>query len=89
MNKCGSCNGSLKDDETSCFQCDTPVPPKVTKVSLQQRFRTVIKVTLVLSAIMTVASLFFDFTPSFIKCVVATMILALVKSSAEQMSQSE
>jgi hypothetical protein len=89
MNKCGSCNGTLKDDEKSCFQCDTPVPPREVKVSLQQRFRSVIKVVFIISAIMTVASLFFDFTPSFIKCMVATMVLALVKSSAEQMSQSE
>jgi hypothetical protein len=89
MNKCGSCNGSLKEGETSCFQCDTPVPPKEKKVSIQQRFRTVIKVVFVVSAVMTVASLFFDFTPSFTKCMVATMILGLVKSSAQQMSESE
>lgn len=86
MLKCGGCNGSLKPDEIVCFQCDTPVPPAREKIPVSARFGTVIKVAFILSAVMTVASLFFDFTPSFIKCLVATMVLGLVKSSADQMS---
>jgi hypothetical protein len=89
MTKCASCSGSLRDEETKCFLCGTPVPPKRTKVTMPDRFRQVINITFIVSAIMTVASLFFDFTPSFIKCMVATLILGLVKSSAEQMSQSQ
>lgn len=89
MKKCGSCNGSLKEGETVCYQCETPVPPEHATVPMRERFRTVIKVVFIVSALMTVASLFFDFTPSFTKCVVATMILGLVKNSADQMSQSQ
>jgi hypothetical protein len=37
--------------------------------------------------VMTIASIFTDFTPSFTKCSVATLILGLTKSSAEQMAQ--
>jgi hypothetical protein len=87
MTKCTSCNGSLREDETVCFLCDTPVPPSKTKITIPERFLTVIKITFIISAIMTVASLFFDFTPSFTKCMVATMVLGLAKSSADQMAQ--
>ena len=87
MTKCVSCNGSLCEGETVCFLCDTPVPPSKTKVTIPERFLTVIKITFILSAIMTVASLFFSFTPSFTKCIVATMVLGLAKSSADQMAQ--
>lgn len=87
MTKCGSCHGSIRDGETVCFLCDTPVPPLKTKITIPERFQTVIKITFIVSALMTVASLFFDFTPSFIKCMVATLILGLVKSSSDQMTQ--
>jgi uncharacterized membrane protein len=87
MSRCGNCNGSLRDGETKCFLCDTPVPASKTKVTIPERFQTVIKVTFIVSAMMTVASLFFDFTPSFTKCLVATLILGLVKSSGDQMAQ--
>jgi hypothetical protein len=89
MKKCGSCNGSLKEDETVCYQCEMPVPPAHATVSIRERFRTVIKVVFIVSAVMTVASLFFDFTPSFAKCTFATAILGLVKSSADQMSENK
>ena len=42
---------------------------------------------LIISSVMTVASLFFDFTPSFTRCMVATTNLGLVKGSAVQMAQ--
>ena len=87
MTKCTSCSGSIREGETVCFLCDTPVPPSKMKVTAAERFQTVIKITFIVSAIMTVASLFFDFTPSFTKCMVATMILGLVKSSGDQMIQ--
>ncbi|HEY4364363.1 MAG TPA: hypothetical protein VGN17_25585 [Bryobacteraceae bacterium] len=63
------------------------MPPSKTKITIPERFLTVIKITFIISAIMTVASLFFDFTPSFTKCMVATMVLGLAKSSADQMAQ--
>ena len=89
MDKCRSCNGSLKEGEVTCFQCDQPVPPKKEKIPISARFQTVAKIMFIACAVMTVASLFFDFTPSFIKCMVATMIMGLVKSSSDQMSKTQ
>ncbi len=89
MQRCVSCSGTLRNDETSCFICGTPVPPAVKKTTLADRFRTFTKVAFLLSSALTVASLFFSFTPSFTKCVVATLVLSLVNRSAEQMRQSQ
>lgn len=79
----------MHKDEKTCFMCSSAVPPDPNKVTLQQRFHTVVKVGLIVSSVMTVASLFFDFTPSFIKCMVATMVLGLAKNSAQQMEQNK
>lgn len=89
MTRCASCNGTLSKDETSCFLCGTPVPVEHAKASLQERFRTAVKVAFIGSSALTVASLFVPYTPSFIKCMVMTLVLLLVKSSADQMFESQ
>ena len=89
MQRCASCNGTLLREETKCFLCGTEVPPLKTAVPFHERFRKVIKACFIFSACLTVLSLFFSFTPSFSKCLVATLTLLLVKSSADQMSASQ
>ena len=89
VTKCVTCHGTMHKSEKTCFMCGSDVPPDPDKVTLQQRFFTVVKVGLIVSSVMTVASLFFDFTPSFTKCMVATMILGLVKNSAQQMHENK
>jgi hypothetical protein len=79
----------MRAEETECFLCGTKVAKKSGKITIPDRFRKVIKYLMILSGVMTIASLFFDFTPSFTKCVFATTILGLVKSSADQMSESD
>ena len=88
MTKCLTCHGTLQKEETRCFLCGTDVAPDPNKVSLRQRFSTALKVALVFSSVMTVASIFTDLMPSFTKCMVATVILGLAKSSAQQMSEN-
>ena len=88
VKKCLNCHASLKPDETACFMCDTPVPQDTNKVTLQQRFRTGVKFGLFFCAGLTVLSLFTDLAPSFTKCLVATVVMSLVKSSADQMAQT-
>ena len=89
MQRCASCDGTLLKDETKCGMCGAEVPPLVKQVPLRDRFRNVVKGALYFSGALTVASLFCDFTPSFTKCMVATLTLLLVKSSADQMSSSQ
>lgn len=52
---------------------------------MAERFVLFSKIVFILSAVMTVASLIFSATPPFSKCLVATIVLLFVKSSAEQM----
>jgi hypothetical protein len=89
MNKCVNCHGTLTATETTCIQCGMVPVPVDPPVTWQQRFRGGVKVGFIFSAILTVASLFTDYTPSFTKCAVATVILFLVKSSADGMFESQ
>jgi hypothetical protein len=77
----------LHKTEIKCFMCGTVVVADTHKVPFQQRICSLLKVGFILAAGLTVVSLFADFTPSFTKCAVATLILALAKSSAEQMGE--
>ncbi len=47
-----------------------------------------IKLAFFASIGLTIASLFLDFTPSFVKCIACTVILLFVKKSADQMSEN-
>jgi hypothetical protein len=75
----------LHKTEEKCFMCGTVVVTDTNKVPFQQRICSTLKVAVILCSVLTVASLFLDFTPSFTKCAVATLVLGLAKSSAEQM----
>jgi hypothetical protein len=76
----------LHKTEVKCFMCGTAVVADPNKIPLLQRCCSALKVGVIFSSILTVASIFTDFTPSFTKCSVATLILGLAKSSAEQMT---
>jgi hypothetical protein len=89
MMRCESCHGTLKRDETKCFICGTAVPPEKNAVTLRDRFRVLVRYAFFFSSILTVASLFTDYAPPFIKCVLATVILLLVKNSADQMRETQ
>lgn len=78
----------MKNSETSCFICGTPVKPEKNIVTVKDRFRSAVKYAFFFSGILTVASLFTDYAPPFIKCFLATLILLLVKNSADQMTES-
>ena len=54
-----------------------------------QHFASFIKFAFFVSLGLTVASLFLDFTPSFSKCAVSSIVLLLAKSSADQMLEKK
>src|SRR5947209_4481377 len=88
MSRCTQCNGSLKKGETTCFVCGSAVPEEHPKTPFRERLRTMIKIAFFGSALLTIASLFTDLGPSFVKCFGATVILLFVKNSADQMSEA-
>jgi hypothetical protein len=89
MDRCRECNSSVKTGETACFNCGSAVRLKEVGPGLAERFVLVSKIIFILSAIMTVASLIFSATPPFWKCLVATVVMLFVKSSAEQMLEKK
>ncbi len=72
----------------SCFVCGTAVPSAHPKSPFREHCRTMIKLAFFASIGLTIASLFLDFTPSFVKCIACTVILLFVKKSADQMSEN-
>jgi hypothetical protein len=88
MNKCVNCHGTLTDVETVCVQCGMVPVPVDPPLTWKDRFRTGVKIGFIFAAILTVASLFTDYVPSFTKCAVATVILFFVKNSADGMFEN-
>ena len=88
--RCRDCNSTLKPEETNCYACGATVQ-KVdsTQTAFGRKFAAGIQVAFLVSAVLTVASLFFDATPSFIKCITTTLVLFCVKSSAQQMVEKK
>jgi hypothetical protein len=73
--------------EKECFTCGSTVPEKNAKPAFSDRFQTLVKFLFFASAIMTAVSLFTDMP--FIKCSAATLVLFLVKNSADHMCDSK
>jgi hypothetical protein len=89
MSRCMDCNSRLKTGEKQCFSCGAPAPGENTAANFGQHFATFIKFAFFVSIGLTVASLFLDFTPSFSKCAVSSVVLLLAKSSADQMLEKK
>jgi hypothetical protein len=89
LDHCLECNSTMKSDETICWACGSAARQKDAPTGLGQFFSSTITVLFYISAGITVASLFFDATPPFTKCIIVTLILLFVKSSAAQMLEKK
>ena len=87
MEHCLQCNSTLKPEEKECYSCGSAVPERNPKPTFSQRFQTAVKFLFIGSAAMTAVSLFTDM--SFFKCFAATLVLFLVKNSADHMCESK
>lgn len=89
MDRCRDCNATMKNDETVCWACGSVCQAHVPASGWGKGFMNLITCAFLISAAMTVASLFFDATPPFSKCMTATIVLLLVRSSADQMFEKK
>ena len=89
MDRCLDCNSTLKPEEMVCYTCGSSRKDKNKTPNFFARCATAVKVMFILSAILTVASLFLPATPSFVKCFATTVILMFVNRSAEQMTEKQ
>ena len=89
MDRCLECHATLKPDEMACFTCGSARRERTQKPTIMVRCALWVKVMFILSGLLTVASLFFEATPSFTKCLATTIILMFVNRSAEQMAEKK
>jgi hypothetical protein len=87
MNRCVQCNATMTKTETVCLGCGAEIEVTTGTDRFGGGFRTVIKILFFASAILTIASLFFDATPPFSRCAITTLVLLVVMSSANQMKE--
>jgi hypothetical protein len=85
MTRCLDCNGILKQGERSCFGCGATADGYSSRPVFGERFAWIMKVIFFASLTLTVASLFTDRTPPFSICLITSLILLLVTSSAAKM----
>ena len=78
----------MHKDETKCFLCGSEVAPDPTKVTYKQRFASAVKFALIISCAMTVASLFHRLRAFLRQVHGDTVVLGLVKNSAQQMKEN-
>jgi uncharacterized membrane protein len=84
MDKCRDCNSTMKKGEKACYACGARVPEESAQSVYGQRFATALKIFFLASVGLTVISLFMSGL-SFTKCSIMTVILFIIKSSADQM----
>ena len=91
MERCLQCHSSLKKEETICWACNAPVPEKNPKTSAHSRFQTFLNFLFKFCAVLMVAALLTPagYTPSFMKCVAAFLVVALVRSSMLNMTDAK
>lgn len=86
--RCLQCNATLRQEEKICYGCGSAVPQAHPKMTYGQHFQSIVKVLFLLSAVLTVVSIFTDYVPSFAKCFGSMVILFFVKNSADQMTET-
>lgn len=89
MEKCLDCNSILKRGETFCYLCGAKVERKDAGGGVGGILLKTINFLLISSALLSAGHLFFEFSPPFSKCMVATLVLGVVKSSAGQMAEQK
>ena len=73
----------------ACVNCGESVAPVKTKPDFRKKFGKLVTVLFILSAVLTVVALFTHFVGSFVTCLATTIVLLMVKKSADEMSSSQ
>ena len=85
MQRCLQCEATMTPKETVCPNCGASAKPKNEKKGMKYRFRTIVNIFFLVSAVMTVVALLTPWGPPFITSMAVTLVLLLVKSSIDEM----
>jgi hypothetical protein len=79
----------MKHDEKSCYVCGERGPKQGRKnPATRARWATFVSVAFFTSLALTIASLFAsDYTPPFIACITATVVLLFLKRASDQFTR--
>ncbi|MBZ5633416.1 MAG: hypothetical protein LAO55_09855 [Acidobacteriia bacterium] len=87
MQRCKQCESPIAKSDVACINCGELVNP-VAKKNLRQHFGKIVTGLFILSAALTVVALFTNYVGSFVTCLATTIVLLMVKKSADEMSSS-
>ena len=86
MDRCKDCNAVLMKTETTCGSCGAVVAKA--KSGMGSHFTLLVSVALYVSLAMTAAALFLPGMPPLSKCLPVCLVLLMIRSSADQMTDS-
>jgi hypothetical protein len=84
MNHCRECHATMTKTETVCISCGSALEQDTGHDKVGRSLMFVVTIILGLSCAMTIASLFVDGL-HFTRCAPATLVLTIVRSSAQEM----
>jgi hypothetical protein len=84
MERCRECHATMTKTEMTCIACGSAKEVTTNKDRTGKTLLFAISAILGLSSLMTIASLFVDGL-HFSRCAPATLVLAIVRSSASEM----
>jgi uncharacterized OB-fold protein len=89
MTRCANCNGIMTPREKVCYACGEKAPKQGTaSPSMRARWATFVSIAFFASLALTVASLFAsDYTPPFIACITASVVLLFLKRASDQFTR--
>lgn len=87
MTRCMTCNGILKPGEKSCYGCGERAPKQAGGPGIRSGFEALLSVAFLGSVLLTAGSLVLsDYTPPFIGCLTASIVLLILKRSSDQLA---
>ena len=89
MQRCKQCESPIAKCDAACVNCGELVNPVKAKRDYRQKFGKVVTGLFILSAGLTVVALFTNYVGSFITLLATTIVLLMVKKSADEMSSSQ
>jgi hypothetical protein len=89
MQRCKQCESALAKTDVACVHCGELVNPVKPKTNFRGRFGKLVTVLFIVSAVLSVVALFTNYVGSFVTCLAVTIVLLMVKKSADEMSSSQ
>jgi hypothetical protein len=90
MERCKQCESPVAKSDTNCVNCGEVVNSLVkSKSNFRQHFGKIVTGLFILSAALTVVALFTSYVGSFVTLLATTIVLLMVKKSADEMSSTQ